>query len=139
GIAALDHEVGNSAMKDHAIVERLVVHQAAGTRSVSVFGSGGEADEVSDRVRGLGRGGLALRVAGGGVERCAGIRRRWLGRRAGFGTGLCGSHGSQGQINKDEFGLHKLLINVLARRLFPRATPAHAARPATGAPWLPLS
>ena len=67
-VAALDHEVGDDAVKGGAVVEGLVVHLLEGLGVGPVFGAFGEADEV-----GYGDGSffvveLAGEAAHGGVD-----------------------------------------------------------------------
>src|SRR5690606_10378623 len=52
--SALDHEVGNDAMKGDAVVEGLVLfHRSTAAFLGVVFGAFGEADEIGDGQRNL--------------------------------------------------------------------------------------
>ena len=98
GIATLNHEVGNHAVKDGAVIERDTVFFGVRDGVGPVFGALGQADEIGHADRGLvgeqGAGQLAGSGVddGGGPGRCGGRRfgsggRGWLFRGSGFGGG----------------------------------------------------
>ena len=73
GIAALDHEVGDHAMEDGAVIERHTVHRLAGLGIFPVFGSGRQTDEVGHGERRFVGEERAGDVAGRGLEDGSGL------------------------------------------------------------------
>src|SRR6185312_8660835 len=88
-IAALDHEIRDSAMKNHAVVKRLAVHGLAGFWIFPVLFPGGKADEVGHSFRRLFGKQFTFEVTRGGVDDSSWIWGSGLGGRFGGPLFLC--------------------------------------------------
>jgi hypothetical protein len=84
GIAALNHELGNHAMKRGVVVVALVVHDLFRGGIGPIPGALGEGDEVGDRVRRL----LFVELAGDAAHRGIHHHKRPVGHSGGFGRSL---------------------------------------------------
>ena len=87
GISALNHETGDHAVEDGAIIKRNAVLLGVRDGAGPVFCAAGEADEILDTDRGYLRKQRAMQVVGRGVDDGGGLRGSSGGGTGGLADG----------------------------------------------------